>query len=1049
MSLGANAMYVFRKLYFDSDETEPLQVFQRVSHAIVKARPDLQPWEERMIEAQFTNRLRVNTPAMMNLGCSRRQIASACFPAGTPVVTSRGLMAIEDIDVGTQVLTHEGNFAKVLRAGMTRKVTHLLRVKIEFLPDIQCTVEHPFYVYRDGELQWVAARELQENDLCVLVTPKDVMPLPSHFEGAELGLLDGLRLPVNEALMRFLGFYVGCGLAYNDNRVKLHFVHSTDALQWATEINEIVTQLFPQAKINTRALNGLLLTVDIQAEGLGSFCRVYIGSHDHKKIPAEIRYADKYLAEVFLDAVLRSCVPTKRGTSKIESRRLSLAWGIWEMMARLQSPGELRHRRSPNYAFPYCLEIMNGKNASPPQRLNDHMWLVPVKKVESINLKEYTAVYNMEVADAHSFAVLNVAVHNCFVGDLQDSMKSIKRFYDDATEVFLAGSGIGANFSDLREKDAPLSTGGTSSGPIAFIRHLNSLGGTIKSGGKTRRAAAMVMFDVSHPDVREVITLKTSESLPNINISINLTDAFMQAVMEDAEWELRGVCDREVKARVPARQILQLIAEASHACGDPGVAFLDTVNRFNTLPSLGPIRSSNPCGEQFLHRYGSCNLGSINLRAHCADGTFSWSELERTVRIAVRMLDGMIDAAEFPTPRFKEVATKTRNIGIGLMGLADTLVYLSLPYDSPKAWTFAGEVAKFITQTAWDESAVLAAEIGPFELWPESKERLAEIWQVKDPVRNAQVTTIAPTGTVSISAECSSGMEPLFAIVYEKVISDTGDIMTFVHPEFEQRYRREPWYSTSIINEIKRYNGSVQRVEGIPPEVKQLWKTAHDLKWVDRLHMQSALQKWITNSISSTVNLPHNTTAEAIAQIYLTAYELGLKGVTVYRDGSVADQPIKFGGNTSVDRRFQRPKRLWGFTERVKTGQGNMYVTINELNGVPIECFVEIGKSGGNKKAEAESLGRMVSLIFQLGGSAKLVYEQLAGIAGRDIVWSDGKQVLSIYDALAKVLWERYLDPEREAPYIHLSECPQCKIGRLIHKEGCSECLDCGYSKCG
>lgn len=1003
-----------------------------------------------MIEAQLSNRLRVNTPAMMNLGCARRQIASACFPAGTPVVTSQGLVSIEDVDVGMQVLTHKGKFSKVLQAGMTRKVTHLLRVKIESVPELQCTAEHPFYVYRDGELQWVPARELREDDLCVIVTPKGDSQLPDCITAAELGLPDQLQLPVNDALMKFLGYYTGCGLVYDPNRVKLHFTHNTDALRWAADVNEAIAQLIPGAKTSTRALNGLLLTVDIQAKGLGSFCRAYIGSHDNKRIPAEIRYAAKPLAATFLDAVLRCSVPTKRGTSKIESRRLSLVWGIWELMVRLQTPGELRRRRSSNYTNPYCLETSNGRIGSPQRRLNDHMWLAAVKKVEDLHLKDLTAVYNLEVEDAHSFTVLNVAVHNCFVGDLQDSMKSIKRFYDDATEVFLAGAGIGANFSDLREKDAPLSTGGTSSGPIAFIRHLNSLGGTIKSGGKTRRAAAMVMFDVSHPDVKDVITLKTAESLPNINISINLTEAFMQAVFEDAEWELRGVCDREVKTRIPARQILQLIAEASHACGDPGVAFLDTVNRFNTLPSLGPIRSSNPCGEQFLHRYGSCNLGSINLRAHCSGGSFSWSELEHTVRIAVRMLDGMIDAAEFPTPRFKEVASKTRNIGIGIMGLADTLAYLGLPYDSPKACAFAGEVAKYITQTAWDESMILAAEIGPFELWPESKEKLAEIWSVTEPVRNAQVTTIAPTGTVSISAECSSGMEPLFAIVYEKVISDTGDIMTFIHPEFEQRYRREPWYSTAIINEIKRQNGSLQRVEGIPAEVKQLWKTAHDLKWIDRLQMQGALQKWITNSISSTVNLPHNTTVETISQIYLAAFELGLKGVTVYRDGSVSGQPIKFGGSTPIDRRrFQRPKRLWGFTERVKTGQGNMYVTINEHNGIPIECFVEIGKSGGNKKAEAESLGRMVSLIFQLGGSAQLVYEQLAGIAGRDIVWSEGKQVLSIYDALAKVLWERYLDPEREVPYVHLSECPQCKIGRMIHKEGCSECLDCGYSKCG
>lgn len=1015
----------------------------------------------------------------------------------------------------------------------------------------------------------------------------------------------------------------------------------------------------------------------------------------------------------------------------------------------------------------------------------------------------------------------------CFVGDLQDSMKSIKRFYDDATEVFLAGAGIGANFSDLREREAYLSTGGTSSGPLAFIRHLNSLGGTIKSGGKTRRAAAMVVFDVSHPDILDAISLKLHEDLSNINISINLTEDFIKAVQEDGSWELRGVTDKQVKTKIKARQIMQLIADASWACGDPGVLFLDRVNQTNTVPSLGPIRSSNPCltgetliaaadgrgcipikqlaeegrdvpvycndsdgklqirvmrnprltsekqpilrvnldsgdylrvtpnhkfvlscggakeakdliegdslttltkrvaklneihpnlhnavqpyiwvrttaekrfraehrlifqscngklkpglivhhkdfnslnnapsnlegmtkpahdalhslrmqgdnnpmrrfpeknpfknpesqerwrllnhigakrsnetkqkigeathkrfkdpayklqhgkavgeghkrtgglngsikfheralcrldecqsktdlkcflvgnsvivrknceacgiefnvswtrreqsfcthncflqfhnkrqqqrwqkrsanhrvvsivedgfedvyngtvdefhnffiggfketndqqvfvstqncGEQFLVKYGSCNLASVNIGAHVKNGDVNWEDLMKTTRLAVRILDGMLDAADYPTPRFKEVALKTRNIGVGIMGLADTLIKLNLPYDTPGARDLTGSIMRAITFTAWTESSDIASEVGPFELWEDSKERLKELWGVLKPTRNAQVTTIAPTGTVSISCECSSGMEPLFAVVYEKKISDTGDIMNFIHPEFERRYSGEKWYTASIINEIKRHFGSIQKVEGIPDKVKRLWRTAHDIHWMDRVLMQAELQKWVTNSISSTINLPHTADTSTIQEIYRTAYDQGLKGVTIYRDGSKTNQPITFGGAAPEARRIQRPKRLFGFTERVKTGQGNMYITINENAGVPFECFVEIGKSGGNKKADAEALGRMASLNLQLGGTPQMVYEQLVGIAGKDIVWSEGRQVLSIYDALAKVLWEQYLNPDRDAPSVFYDECPVCH-GRFIHEEGCPKCLDCGFSKC-
>jgi ribonucleoside-diphosphate reductase alpha chain len=637
----------------------------------------------------------------------------------------------------------------------------------------------------------------------------------------------------------------------------------------------------------------------------------------------------------------------------------------------------------------------------------------------------------------------------CFVGNLQDSMPEIKQFYDDATEVFLAGAGIGANFSDLREGGSGLSSGGSSSGPISFIRHLNSLGGTIKSGGKTRRAAAMVVFDVTHPDVMEVIRLKTLEDLSNINISINLTDDFLQCLQMDGIWETTGFKDGMIKTKIKARDVMNAIAESSHACGDPGVVFLDRINNWDTVPSLGKIRTTNPCGEQPLHAYQSCDLGSINIGVHVDTTGIRWEELEKTVRMSVRMLDGMLDAAEFPTENFKRVAQQTRNIGLGIMGLADTFLMLSLPYESTQARELAGQVMNFVTSIAWSESVALAKETTPFPLYQENKERIQTLWQIDEPVRNSQVTTIAPTGTVSISCECSSGMEPLFAIVYEKKITDTGDIMTFVHPEFEKRYYRETWYDSQLINEIKKRGGTLQKINKVPPEVKRLWKTAHDIHWQDRILMQAELQRAVTSSISSTVNLPNDATVEDVYQLIFFAHEQGLKGVTVYRDGSKTNQPIKFGGVVPEVRRFKRPRKLTGNTFCVKTAQGHMYITINCHEATPVECFVEIGKSGNNKKADAEALGRMVSLLFQMGCSVQQVYDQLEGIAGRDVTWDEGKKVLSIYDALARVLWEEYIDPQRETITAEYDECPNCRQGRYIHKEGCGECLDCGFSKCG
>ena len=804
----------------------------------------------------------------------------------------------------------------------------------------------------------------------------------------------------------------------------------------------------------------------------------------------------------------------------------------------------------------------------------------------------------------------------CYIGHVADDMSSIKQCYDDATEIFLAGAGIGVNYSDLREKDCPIKSGGASSGPESFIRHLNSLGGTIKSGGKclapyqtvwttggiktvkalaeekkafyilsfdkrigevkiklaqawqsdykevwslktdkgefhlsydhpvmsaageylkvedleqgmelkskflperkvnetfpegleesnhkvkevtkvgcmevydievqcdsiegsptdshnflimplnstsqsglivsnTRRAAVMVMFDVTHPDVLDIIELKCKERLENMNISINLTDAFMKAVEADDDWELRGFVDGEVKKTIKARQLLKKISESIHQSGDPGVAFLDTVNRFHTVPSIGKIRTSNPCGEIFGAPYQSCNLGNINLSAHWdeKEKKVDWEELKKTVRVGIRLLDGMIDASEFPTENFKRVTKYTRNVGLGIMGLADLLIKAGLPYDEEKARNFAGSIMKLITETAWDESMEIASKSGPCGCYAEesTRERLETLWLVDRPVRNSHVTTIAPTGSTSISCECSAGMEPLFAIIYDKKISDTDDVMTFVHPQFEKLYSEEEWYTPQTIKLIKKHGGSIQKIPAIPDEVKMVWRTAHDIKWEDRVAMQAALQRHVTNSISSTVNLPQSEVPETIVQIIKKAYESGLKGITVYRDGSILTQPIRFGGIVPDKKRFQRPRRLRGFTDVVKTGQGNMYITINEFEKIPVECFVEIGKSGGNKKADAEALGRMTSLIFQMGGEVEMVYQQLVGIAGKDIIWENGRQVLSIYDALAKVLWDEYLSPTRKDSKVVYDECPKCG-GRFIHREGCGECLDCNFSRCG
>ncbi|MFW5836644.1 MAG: vitamin B12-dependent ribonucleotide reductase, partial [Desulfovibrionaceae bacterium] len=582
----------------------------------------------------------------------------------------------------------------------------------------------------------------------------------------------------------------------------------------------------------------------------------------------------------------------------------------------------------------------------------------------------------------------------CFVLPVGDSMDDIFDAIKNAALIHKSGGGTGFSFSRLRPKNSRVgSTGGVASGPISFLKIFNTATEQVKQGG-TRRGANMGILRVDHPDVLQSIRAKERESeLSNFNLSVALTEAFMRAVEADAEYDLVAPHNGRVTDRLKAREVFSLLVHKAWECGDPGVIFLDRINADNPTPAMGDIEATNPCGEQPLLPFEACNLGSINLglvHDPAAEDGVDWDKLKGVVHIAVRFLDNVIDASRYPLPAITEMVQANRKIGLGLMGFADLLYKLEIPYDSRKGCETGEKLMKFIQEESKSASKILAQERGPFPNYERST------WGERNlgPYRNATTTTIAPTGTLSIIAGCSSGVEPLFALSYVRRVMD-DDRLVEVNPIFEQALKDHECHSQALMEEVAR-KGTIRDIEHLPEHLRRVFVTAMDIAPEDHLKMQAAFQRHTDNAVSKTVNMPHEITKEEVWDIYAKAYELGLKGVTVYRDGCKSAQVLCTGDaeakakaeQDKIDRVVQnRPEIIYGFTQKVDTGLGVLYLTVNEVEGRPFEVFATIGKSGRSITAKAEAIGRLVSLALRSGISVKDIVSQLKGIGGEHPVF--------------------------------------------------------------
>ena len=587
----------------------------------------------------------------------------------------------------------------------------------------------------------------------------------------------------------------------------------------------------------------------------------------------------------------------------------------------------------------------------------------------------------------------------CFVLDIEDSMASIMKTLSDSATIFKMGGGVGINFSALRpEGDLIKTTGGTSSGPISFMRMFDTMTEVVKQGGK-RRGALMGMIDVDHPDVEKFIEAKTVEGkLANFNISIAMTDVFMQRV--------KAKDDKALK-------IWSKIIDGAWKNGEPGIVFMDTINADNPVSHLGRVKCSNPCGEYFFIPYGSCNLGSINLSNMFRDGEVDWVKYERTIRNAVRFLDNVISINHYPVPEIKDVTTRTRPVGLGVMGFADLLLKLGVRYDSSEGIDHAQELMEFLQKTSWDESSKLGEEKGSF---PEFKK--TAFTEKYKALRNCQLSVIAPTGTLSLLASCSSGIEPNFSWHTQMHRMDT--VMEEYHPlayKYLKNKEKLPFYFVTA------------------SEISPEW----------HIRMQAAFQTYTDNAISKTVNAPHHATRSDVHKAYMLAWELKCKGLTYYREGSRSVEVLVKGDDKSKDKNKRvvshihrdRQDELEGITKKVKTSHGNSYITVNfDEDGYPLEVFNQASaKIPCN--ASSEGLARMTSLALREGIAIERIIKQLTSAR-----CSSG--CVSCPDMMGHVLSDilkKRSDEKKD------NECPECKA-QLETSEGCLHCPKCGWGKC-
>lgn len=654
----------------------------------------------------------------------------------------------------------------------------------------------------------------------------------------------------------------------------------------------------------------------------------------------------------------------------------------------------------------------------------------------------------------------------CFVLPVEDSMENIFDSIKHTALIHKSGGGTGFSFSRIRPmNDVVNSTRGVSSGPISFMTVFDAATETVKQGGR-RRGANMAILRVDHPDILDFIAAKTrNDKLNNFNISVAVTNEFMEAVKAGGEYDLVNPRTGAVSGRLPADMVFQKIVEGAWKNGEPGVVFIDRINQFNPTPRIGAIESTNPCGEQPLLPYEACNLGSINLskfvNGEIGEATVDYKRLGEVVDTSLRFLDNVIDVNRYPLQQIDELTKANRKIGLGVMGFADVLIRMGIPYDSDRAVEVARDIMKFVQERAGDASRELAEERGAFPNFANSV--YADRGEL--PMRNATRTTIAPTGTISIIADTTSGVEPIFALAFVRNVMDNDELIE-TNSTFEAAARLHGFYSDELMRTVAK-TGGVQDNNQVPKRWREIFKTSHDISPEAHVRIQAAFQDYTDNAVSKTVNFAKEATKEDIKTVFELAYELGCKGVTIYRDGSREAQVLNLGqespsgrgDRTAVKKPRRRPDLVTGTTRKISTGCGNLYVTVNSDEYGPFELFAQIGKAGGCAASQTEAIGRLISLALRAGVDPDAVARQLKGVRCPSPAWNKGDKVFSCSDGISQALAQYLKELKNGAPSDSLPETAESYVNRLAgicvecgstleFESGCAVCRSCGYSRC-
>jgi ribonucleoside-diphosphate reductase alpha chain len=756
--------------------------------------------------------------------------------------------------------------------------------------------------------------------------------------------------------------------------------------------------------------------------------------------------------------------------------------------------------------------LKKNRKGNPIETPEDMLWRVscniaegelltdPEADVEAIALEFYEMISTLEFLP-NSPTLMNAGrelqqLSACFVLPVDDSMESIFETLKQTALIHKSGGGTGFSFSSLRPSgDVVGSTSGISSGPISFMHVFDSATEAIKQGG-TRRGANMGMLRIDHPDIMNFIVCKEDSSkLNNFNISVALTEEFMDAVDKDMEYAIKSPRTGQTVGHKNAREVFNKVVTMAWRNGDPGIIFIDRINRDNPTPLEGDMVATNPCGEQPLLPYESCNLGSINLtkmirKSAESNGTakyeVDWTKLGSTAMKAVHFLDNVIDMNRYPIYEIEKRTKSNRKIGLGVMGFSDMLIRLGVPYNSDEGLDIADKVMGFIREKSHEASRNLAKKRGAF---PNFKGSIYDDGKEGSELRNATITTIAPTGTISIIAACSSGIEPLFALAFTRNVMEGTELLE-INPLFEEVARERGFYSPELMKKIAE-SGGVHAIDELPEDIKKVFVTAHDISPEWHIKMQAVYQRHIDNAVSKTVNFPNKATEEDVANAYMLSYKLGCKGITVYRDGSREIQVLTRGSGkkevkateaeqvaaTPAHESRTRGEVAFGVTKKMNTGCGNLYVTLNEdAAGRPIEIFTQMGKAGGCATSQCEAIGRMASLALRGGIQTEEIVNQMRGISCHLPTGFGANKVSSCSDAMAQAM-EWYLKFKHSSGNSHMvlgphsavegeggtqeelsftfaqdifkrGACPDCG-GTVEHVDGCVLCRGCGYSECG